>query len=49
MRAAGYQPDAELWAAPLAGTINVAASCGHAPRCGPIEPIPNPKPGVLTV
>jgi hypothetical protein len=45
MRAAGYRPDAELWAAPSGGAINVAANCGHAPRCGPIEPIPKPPTG----
>lgn len=45
MRAAGHSPDMDLWTTPLAGAIDVAANCGHAPRCGPIEPIPRPKPG----
>lgn len=45
LRGAGYEPDAALWTVPLAGTISVAASCGHSPKCG-IKPIPRPpKPG----
>ncbi|MFF8369280.1 glycine-rich domain-containing protein [Streptomyces lydicus] len=30
IRAAGYVPDPELWAAPTNGTISVAASCEHS-------------------
>jgi hypothetical protein len=42
MRKHGYSPDMELWTTPLAGSVKVAASCGHAPNCGPIQPIPAP-------
>lgn len=38
IRETGYGVDEELWETPLAGIISVAAQCGHAPRCGPIEP-----------
>lgn len=47
MRNYGYEPDSDLWTTPLKGTITVAADCGHAPTCGPVEPIPNPRPKAL--
>lgn len=47
MRQSGFQPDVELWTTPLKGSIKVAADCGHSPRCGPIDPVPEP-PSVLT-
>lgn len=46
MRSAGYAPDMALWTSPLGGAVSVAASCGHAPNCGPIEPVPAPNPDV---
>lgn len=45
IRDTGYPVDEELWERPRAGSIEVAASCGHAPNCGPIEPVP--KPGAV--
>lgn len=42
IRAQGYTPDLELWRPPTDTSIPVAADCQHAPRCGPIQPIPNP-------
>lgn len=45
--AEGYVPDLDLWTHPGDTSIPVAAQCQHAPRCGPITPIPSPpKPGV---
>jgi hypothetical protein len=41
----GYTPDLELWTHPSDGSIPVAAQCQHAPKCGPIEPIPRPPSG----
>lgn len=38
----GHTPDPELWTLPSEGRIAVAAACGHAPLCTPIEPR---KPG----
>jgi hypothetical protein len=38
----GHTPDPELWTLPSEGRIAVAADCGHAPLCTPIEPR---KPG----
>lgn len=49
IRAAGHSPDMTLWTAPQGGPIDVAAKCGHAPRCGPVEPIPTPQPDRATV
>ena len=47
MAVEGFTPDLELWTHPTDTRISVAAQCQHAPRCGPIQPIPNPpKPGV---
>jgi hypothetical protein len=34
----GHTPDPDLWTLPDRGRIPVAADCGHAPLCGPIEP-----------
>lgn len=44
---AGYTVDAELWSGPTDRSIPVAANCQHSggPNCGPIVPIPQPKPG----
>jgi hypothetical protein len=47
MRATGHQPDMKLWTLPDDGSINVAAECGHAPTCGPIEPIPGLVPALV--
>jgi hypothetical protein len=44
---AGHSTDPSLWALPAEGRIPVAADCGHAPRCGPIEPIPAPRAGAV--
>jgi len=38
MRAAGYDPDPELWVLPAERRIPVAAQCGHAPMCGVKDP-----------
>jgi hypothetical protein len=47
MAVEGFTPDLELWTHPTDTRISVAAQCQHAPKCGPIQPIPNPpKPGV---
>jgi hypothetical protein len=42
----GYAPDLELWTHPSDSSTPVAANCQHAPKCGPIEPLPRPpRPG----
>ncbi|WP_043180878.1 glycine-rich domain-containing protein [Streptomyces sp. NRRL F-5123] len=41
MLAEGFVPDAELWMPPSDTSVPVAASCGHSPKCGPIEPQPS--------
>lgn len=46
LRADGHDPDLPLWTTPVDNHITVAAPCGHGPRCGPIDPAPQP-PGVL--
>ena len=38
IRETGYTPDPALWTLPTDGRIRVAADCGHAPNCGPIDP-----------
>ncbi|MFI0897045.1 glycine-rich domain-containing protein [Streptomyces sp. NPDC020983] len=38
LAAEGYAPDPDLWMPPSDTSVPVAASCGHSPRCGPIEP-----------
>lgn len=38
IRSGGFVPDPELWRGPDDASVPVAASCGHSPRCGPIEP-----------
>ncbi|MET9319732.1 hypothetical protein ABZX75_05970 [Streptomyces sp. NPDC003038] len=42
IRAAGYEPDLELWTAPGDGVTEVSAKCQHAPSCA-IRPMPKPE------
>ncbi|SHL58588.1 glycine-rich domain-containing protein [Actinacidiphila paucisporea] len=49
IKEAGHTPDLELWTTPMDTGIPVAAPCGHAPKCGPIEPIPRPPSGVAAL
>ncbi|MFF3327821.1 glycine-rich domain-containing protein [Streptomyces sp. NPDC002889] len=44
MRAAGHEPDLDLWRGPEDRTIPVAAKCRHSDDTGPIITIPKPKP-----
>ncbi|WP_333767746.1 glycine-rich domain-containing protein [Streptomyces sp. IBSBF 2435] len=49
IRSDGHTPDPELWTTPVDNRIPVAAPCGHAPRCGPIDPIPAPPSDVAAL
>ncbi|MFJ3834426.1 glycine-rich domain-containing protein [Streptomyces sp. NPDC090054] len=42
IRAAGYEPDHQLWAGPEDDLVSVAAKCQHAPSCT-IRPMPKPE------
>jgi hypothetical protein len=42
----GYTPDLDLWTHPTDPGLPVAADCQHAPKCGPIQPIPKPPSGI---
>ncbi|WP_258024851.1 hypothetical protein [Streptomyces bambusae] len=42
MRAAGFEPDLDLWRGPAESLIEVAAQTWHSPSCG-IKPMPTPQ------
>ncbi|MFJ1865563.1 hypothetical protein ACIOD1_13110 [Streptomyces sp. NPDC088097] len=42
IRAAGYEPDPQLWAGPEDDLVSVSAKCQHAPNCA-IRPMPKPE------